>query len=124
MEHVFPLLQPAPREQRLIRHSMASVSSVVLSPGDQYKLNSGKKRKVKFVAWKDKFRKKSRDSGEPYISKRKKAVPGKLPPSEVSGTTFLSPPVAHAYGWIFVKIMFIILSNVFVEISDLGPREP
>ena len=63
---------------------MSSGSSVNLSPGDQKRLNSGRKRKVNVNNWNDKKRKTSRDTGNPYISRNKKPVPGKLPPGEVS----------------------------------------
>jgi hypothetical protein len=62
--------------------------SISLSPGDHKRLNNGKKRQINVDKWKDKKRKESRNAGMPYISKKKKPVPGKLPPTEVSRSTF------------------------------------
>lgn len=62
--------------------------TVSLSLGDQKRLNNGKRRKINVNKWKDKKRKESRNAGQPYISKTKKPVPGKLPPREVSRITF------------------------------------
>ncbi|KAG8299225.1 hypothetical protein J6590_106167, partial [Homalodisca vitripennis] len=59
---------------------MTSEPGVVISPGVQNRLNKGRKRKMKINQWKETNRKRARDAGNPYISKRKKPVPGKLPP--------------------------------------------
>ncbi|KAG8305665.1 hypothetical protein J6590_065586 [Homalodisca vitripennis] len=50
--------------------------------GDVNHVKSGKKRKLNVQSWNSKVRKDAKDHGEPYISKNKKPVPGKLPPGE------------------------------------------
>lgn len=65
---------------------MASANGVTLSLADQNRINKGKKRKLSPAKWKKNVRKGARDAGEPYISSRKKPIPGKLTPDEVSST--------------------------------------
>ncbi|KAG8303188.1 hypothetical protein J6590_016159 [Homalodisca vitripennis] len=62
---------------------MSNGSNVKLYPGDQKRINSGRRRKVNITTWGDKKRKMSKDSGNPYTSKKKKPVAGKLPPAEI-----------------------------------------
>jgi hypothetical protein len=47
-------------------------------------LNNRKKRKINVDKWKDKKRKESKNAWMPYISEKKKPVPGKLPLAELS----------------------------------------
>jgi hypothetical protein len=63
---------------------MATNSAVLVTPGDEKRINSGLKRKICISKWTEKTRKMLRDSGNPYISKRKDPVPGKLPPTKIS----------------------------------------
>ncbi|KAJ8703712.1 hypothetical protein PYW08_016966 [Mythimna loreyi] len=60
---------------------MANDMSVVLTKGSQNKMNKVRKRKINMQEWKDIKRKRARDHGEEYISKRGVHVPAKIPPS-------------------------------------------
>lgn len=67
---------------------MSSFSSPVrLSTSGLNDLNNGKRRKIFITNRKDYKRKILKDAGEPYISRRGKAISGKPEPSEVGGTT-------------------------------------
>lgn len=75
------------------------VTSVRVSSSGLNDLNKGKKRKIDVMNRKDCKRKILKDAGQPYISRRGKAVSGKPGPSQVCGTTC------------FVQIFRLILSE-------------
>ena len=57
-------------------------SSFKISPNDVDRMNKSKTRTINFKDWKDIKRKELLNSAQPYISKRNRPVPGKLPPQD------------------------------------------
>ncbi|KAF6207360.1 hypothetical protein GE061_018601 [Apolygus lucorum] len=53
--------------------------SVCLTRNDLDRINKSRSRTLNIQEWKDVKRKNSRNSGQPYVSKKNKPVPGKLP---------------------------------------------
>ena len=63
---------------------MAENTWQAVSPADQNRDNVGKKRVKQMSEWSDRKRKRLRNTGQAYITRKGKFVPGKMPPNLVS----------------------------------------